>query len=205
MAGSRIDRQMEATAMLAQRLAEVLPLVRDHVVTELATARVFGGWSSHTAGASLPSPGAPSKVLDGPCHRAAEDDPGAYCPHDRPCPVHDRPVTLTSVERAAEEALRIQRWYADITQSQKLVAVTLADALRNCEKLLGMRISPAKCDATGREGYLVPRAEGGWSDLACEEAAEKSGLCVACYFREYRWRKANDLPTRDRTELDRSA
>jgi hypothetical protein len=203
--GSRIDRQMEATAMLAQRLAEVLPLVRDHVVTELATARVHGGWSSHTVGASLPSAGEPSRILSGECTRPAEDDPGAYCPHERPCPIHDRPVTLTSVERAAEEALRIQRWYDDITAAQKLAAITISDLLRNCERVLGMRVSPAKCDATGREGYLLPRSEGGWSDLACEQAAEKSGLCDACYMREYRWRRANDMPTRDRTELDRSA
>jgi hypothetical protein len=205
MAGSRIDRQMEATAMLAQRLAEMLPQVQRHVVDELATARVFGGWSSSTPGASLPPAGPPTRVMDGPCHRAAEDDPGAYCPHDRPCPVHDRPVVLTSVERAAEEALRIQRWYEDVVAAQKLIAFTVSDLLRNCEHLLGMRVSAPRCDATGREGATIPRGDGGWSDLTCEQAAEKSGLCDACYMREYRWRKVNDMPTRDRTELDRSA
>jgi hypothetical protein len=203
--GSRIDRQMEATALLAQRLAEVLPLVRDHVVTELATVRLYGGWSDHTAGASLPSSETRVKLLSGECTKPDEDDPGAYCPHERPCPVHDRPVTLTSVERAADEALRIQRWYDDITAQQKVIAVTVSQALRNCQDLLGMRVTTPRCDATGREGASIPRADGGWSDLTCEQAAEKSGLCDACYMREYRWRKANDLPTRDRTELDRSA
>jgi hypothetical protein len=204
MAGSRIDRQMAATAMLAERLAGVLPQVRDHVAFELARARV-GGFPSQTPGAEPPEAGPPTRLLVGPCNRPDEDDPGAYCPHTRPCQVHDRPVKLTSVEQAAEEALRIHAWYADIEAQQKVIALTVADALRSCERVLGMRVTAPRCDATGREGATLPRADGGWSDLTCEQTAEKSGLCDACYMREYRWRRANDMPTRDRTELDRSA
>jgi hypothetical protein len=196
-----VDRQMEATALLADRLAEVLPLVRDHVANEIARFRV-AGYPSQAIGAE-PYVGPPTKLLEGPCQRNHEDDPDEPCPHDRPCPVHDRPVQLTSVERAVEQVGRIQSWYADLEAQQKVIAMTVADALRSCETMLGMRVTiPVRlCDCRGREGASIPRAEGGWSDPSCKQAAEKSGLCDACYMREYRWRKANDLEARDRADL----
>jgi hypothetical protein len=43
----------------------------------------------------------------------------------------------------------------------------------------------------GRQGTIE------WGRPDCLELPTKAGLCSACYFREYRWRKAHDLPARD--------
>ena len=50
----------------------------------------------------------------------------------------------------------------------------------------------------GREGYDVPRADGGWADATCTELPTIDGLCPKCYQAERRWRRAAGL-------LDRKA
>lgn len=100
---------------------------------------------------------------------------------------------LTSVERAADERLRLQSWEADIEAACTLIAVAAADALRNCERVLGMRVTPPRCSGgMGRDGHLE------WGDPACDKVRSRGPLCDACAQREYRWRVANGMPPRGR-------
>ena len=60
------------------------------------------------------------------------------------------------------------------------------------------------CDARPFEGSMVAwvphsRAHNnGWSDPLCLDAADDSGLCIACARRERRWRDKNGLRPRNR-------
>lgn len=48
----------------------------------------------------------------------------------------------------------------------------------------------------GREGYDVPRSDGGWADATCTELPTADGLCSKCYQAERRWRQRAGLVDR---------
>lgn len=106
--------------------------------------------------------------------------------------------TTSTVEQAAlrTDAIRIRIWqiYDDIDSLGTLVN----DHYRHLRRLIGHPepiaatnpLDDALCDCRGKAGATE------WGDYNCTSRPVKAGLCSACYFREYRWRRANNEPPR---------
>jgi hypothetical protein len=106
-------------------------------------------------------------------------------------------ITQSQSETTAVEAAALRRAGIDSrvrNVRRRLLDDIQRDARRHADDL---ELEPTpRCDATGRDGWMIPRADGGWSDLNCDNVPARGKLCVGCYHRERRWRKAHDLPAR---------
>jgi hypothetical protein len=113
--------------------------------------------------------------------------------------------TTSSTERNASEAYRLGLMIEDLRDAIEGVEIAVAylDRLADeaCRtRAFGRMAEPEQAaeDAPrcrdnqhGRQGTIE------WGRPDCIELPTKAGLCSACYFREYRWRKAHDLAPRD--------
>lgn len=104
---------------------------------------------------------------------------------------------LTSVERAADLRLMMSGDLDDLREMANAIAEMVGTLNRQTDRALGLR-APTAADVArcrdalhGRDGAVE------WGDPTCEEIPVKAGLCTACYHREYRWRRGNDLGPRD--------
>jgi len=115
-------------------------------------------------------------------------------------PVTDQ-VPVTTVEDAALKRNQIGDQLADLAAHVHGITVMHNELARIINQAIATRITepPKLCDATGREGYMQPRNEGGWSDLNCHNIPARGPLCIPCYHRERRWRLEHGLPTREDT------
>lgn len=99
--------------------------------------------------------------------------------------------TLTKVEAAASQRSRAsdQRDYIIGLIAAAERGLTLA--VDECRKTIGQTMQAPRCTGgAGREGAIE------WGRPDCWEVPDRGALCVACYTREYRWRKGNNLPSR---------
>jgi hypothetical protein len=104
---------------------------------------------------------------------------------------------LTSVERAADLRWSMTGDLDDLRDMAANIIELINTFQRQTDRALGVRAPAAtRCkDALhGRDGSLE------WGDPTCEELPVKAGLCTACYHREYRWRRSNDLGPRETVE-----
>jgi len=104
---------------------------------------------------------------------------------------------LTSVERAADLRWTMTGDLDDLRYMAASIIELINTFQRQTDRALGVRAPAAtRCkDALhGRDGSLE------WGDPTCEELPVKAGLCTACYHREYRWRRSNDLGPRETVE-----
>lgn len=104
---------------------------------------------------------------------------------------------LTSVERAADLRWTMTGDLDDLRDMAANIIELINTFQRQTDRALGVRAPAAtRCkDALhGRDGSLE------WGDPTCEELPVKAGLCTACYHREYRWRRSNDLGPRETVE-----
>ncbi len=104
---------------------------------------------------------------------------------------------LTSVERAADLRWTMTGDLDDLRDMAANIIELINTFQRQTDRALGVRAPVAtRCkDALhGRDGSLE------WGDPTCEELPVKAGLCTACYHREYRWRRSNDLGPRETVE-----
>jgi hypothetical protein len=104
---------------------------------------------------------------------------------------------LTSVERAADLRWSMTGDLDDLRDMAANIIELINTFQRQTDRALGVRAPVAtRCkDALhGRDGSLE------WGDPTCEELPVKAGLCTACYHREYRWRRSNDLGPRETVE-----
>jgi hypothetical protein len=104
---------------------------------------------------------------------------------------------LTSVERAADLRWTMTGDLDDLRDMAANIIELINTFQRQTDRALGVRAPVAtRCkDALhGRDGSLD------WGDPTCEELPVKAGLCTACYHREYRWRRSNDLGPRETVE-----
>lgn len=192
------DPAMLAAARLVENLAYLLPNVRSHARAEIA---MIDGSASKLAGAVEPSAGVRrSSPVSGKCsqpRQITEADGEVVlvdCGLVRPCPEHDDPVELTSVEAAVEARLRLERWVSDVEQQCRTIATVAKSALESGERILGERL--AKVDrGECRDGQLGKDGTIEWGDPLCSEPSYKGGLCGRHYMAWYRWRKANGVDT----------
>jgi hypothetical protein len=184
----RADRELWATARLVERLAERIGQVRVHVRTELTYA---DGHADHTPGAS-DLEGRYRPPLSGDClvHVPidAELDVWRVCGLSRPCSDHDRPVSLTAVERAAERRLQLAADLADFEAQCKLIVVAASDAMRSADRMIGTRLEVEKITEC-RDGQHGKSGSIEWGDPTCLKEAVKSNMCQAHAKAWYRWRK----------------
>jgi len=116
---------------------------------------------------------------------------------------HQRPVTdqvpVTTVEDVALKRHQITDRLDDLQAHVHGILTMHNELARAINDAIATRTAPPPklCDATGREGYMEPRADGGWSDLACTNIPARGPLCIPCYHRERRWRIDHGLPTRE--------
>jgi len=191
------DPALLAASRLVENLAYLMPAVRAHAHAEIT---LVDGQPTKLPGAGESSePVRRSRPLDGKTCRAnvpSPTDPGELvdCGRPRPCPEHDVPVNLTSVEQAVEQRMRIERWLDEVEQQCRLLAVVAKQALDSGRGLVGTRLAvdrPRQC----RDGQLGKDGTIEWGDPLCVDPSEKQGLCSKHYMRWYRWRKANGLDT----------
>ncbi len=114
---------------------------------------------------------------------------------------NDEPVVTatsetTPVERAVLARQHIDNRLADLGALVRgLVTLTL-ELCRTADTALGVRVETPRCSATGREGAMLARADGGWSDPTCTNVPSRGPLCDSCARRETRFRQARNLPPR---------
>lgn len=194
---------------LDQMLVNARRAVLSHVEHIAAQHQVVDGWGDHTLGAGEAT-ATPSVPRSGRCDEpvADPDDESlrVSCGRRHPCGIHDG-ATLTTVERAASERLRLEREWADQDAAINLLAVTLREMVRSADEGIRRALPMSKpvekklCSPEGKEGAHLPWSPGGllaagngWSDPTCRRNAGPTGLCDACLLRANRWRRANNHP-----------
>jgi hypothetical protein len=204
MTNQRANQRALAAARIVENLAYALPAYRDTLQDQL---RHLTGFPDHMPGAAPPTVEA-TRPLEGKCTQPVNGSPWlagqlAYelvdCGRSRPCAEHDRPVTLTPVERAAEQRQKLKADLEDAEQVISTITLLANDLLHRARRNAPIPPQPVpRCDATGLEGYLIPRPPqgDGWSDLACTRTRSRGTLCEACSQREYRWRTRHNMNPR---------
>ena len=113
--------------------------------------------------------------------------------------------TTSTTERNANESYRLGLLIEDLRDAIEGVEIAVAHLDRLSSEACRTRAfgplleveQPAedapRCrdNQHGRQGTIE------WGRPDCLDLPVKAGLCAACYAREYRWRKAHDLPARE--------
>lgn len=113
----------------------------------------------------------------------------------------------TIPERQTEARTTIDTHINQIRDDITTIATIASSALDVCRQANSYRApnpprdQPTYCrdNQTRRDGTIE------WGDPTCLNLPDKAGLCSACYLREWRWRKANNLGPRDIEPLPSSA
>jgi hypothetical protein len=168
----RTDRILTSIIGYTEGLTTKLPNARTHL------RQLINSIDGFPVGADTDTPSGGGLTLT-ITHR---DDP--TIPEDQV----DR-VPATAVELAAHRRsqLELDLGYIDATLND--VVKSLLKLHRECDRIIGTRIETPRCDGgTGREGHLLPRAEGGWSDPSCHNVpSEGRKTCDSCRQRFHRW------------------
>lgn len=154
---------------------------------------IIDGLPSQCIGASPPSGGNPPRIYaaDEHCREISPVD-GWMCCNPRPCPDHDTPVALTTVEAAALQLRAATNVLARMERKAKKIMDLCADLENELIRALP-KPDYALCSmGLGRDGQIE------WGDPLCTKlpASDRGGMCDACAKREYRWRKDRNLPPR---------
>jgi len=206
MPEQRANQRALAASRIVENLAYALPGYFDELLTRINHTI---GFQDHTPGAP-PLVDQPTVLLRGECEGTIVAD-GLHpaweahgtvlitCGRERPCPIHDYPVTLTIPEHTAQQREAWRAEHADAQQVITTITLLANELLARARRTVPLITLPVpRCDATGMDGYLQPRPPhgDGWSDLSCNKARSRGTLCDACSQREYRWRKAHGMPPR---------
>lgn len=100
----------------------------------------------------------------------------------------------SSVERVVAQLRHYDTLIAQLYDDIDTIRSVAASALTVANRALGDRApkpTPVRCDATGREGAIE------WGRPDCGDLPVRGTLCMACWWREYRYRKAKGLGGRD--------
>ena len=102
---------------------------------------------------------------------------------------------MTGVEAGASRRTytqaRLDGWSHDLNA----ISLIVTNLLRDCDRAIGKQPEVYRCDSgIGRDGYSVPRDDGGWSDLNCHNVpTEGRKTCDACRMRADRWKRQREV------------
>jgi hypothetical protein len=181
---TRQDRRLIAASRLVENLAYKLPVARDHLRYQIA---LNDGRTTTASG---------SDTADRTISVLITDDNGEPILNEHGEEQYDQ-VPVTIVEAAMVHRDHLINVLADLDAHAKALATIAANALRDCDRIIGNVTpleKPKRCDATGLDGYLLPWPGEGWSDLNCQDAPTRGQLCARCYQRHRRWRHERSMP-----------
>lgn len=201
----RVQVQADALAAMLDDYLRTTPLALAHLITELG---YVDGHATQVAGHGVDETGVRrAPTLTGEC-RAIEGfrDPATGevvqepCGRVRPCPEHDTPVPMTSVDRAVIARAELTSTLHQIEDDVRTLGVLISSALTVSRAALGQRapriVVPECSRGVGREGVLE------WGRPWCNAVPDetRAGMCDECWQAEAAWRELHDLEPRRRTE-----
>ncbi len=170
--------QVIAIARLCENLAPTVTAALDRIRREQANL----GWNDHTPASSASS---------------TPNPPPEYDAYGRML----EPVTLTTVERSAQRRTTLGTHQWQIHENITAIARIIYHTQDVCAQVFGgdtptEPVDKPRCWAGNLDGYMIARADGGWSDLTCTNIPRRgdAGICDACYARHIRYRKRLGLP-----------
>lgn len=107
----------------------------------------------------------------------------------------------SSVERAVESRVdRIDDTLNALDHELNAAVLIVRNLRADCQRHANTPIDKPRCDTgAGREGWTIPRTDGGWHDPICENVPPPDrNTCDACRKRAERWSRARltDVPSR---------
>jgi hypothetical protein len=116
--------------------------------------------------------------------RAASTDPTVTSSSD-----------TTPVEAAAITRETLQARLQDIDDTLNAIAQQVTNLRWDCTRWIGTRTpgrQTARCDGgLNYRGYIIPIAEGGWSNPACQDTPSDGKTCDTCEHRAKVWARHN--------------
>lgn len=204
----RVQVQADALATLLREYLRVAPLALEHVIEQIG---YVDGHPAHTAGHGVEETSVrrgPTFVdADGHQLRCREVEGRLVacevvqrvCGHVRPCPDHDTPVAMTSVDRAAIARADLVATLHQIDDDTRTLAQVINSALHVARQALGQRapkVEVPQCNrGVGRDGVIE------WGRPWCNAVPDetRAGMCDECWQAEAAWREAHELAPRHRT------
>jgi hypothetical protein len=208
MTQQRANARALALAHIADNLAHALPAYTATIHDQL---RHTTGYPDHTPGAA-PATTVPTKPLEGRCTQPVDRWRGMTmtmmvdgvpytsgptipelvdCGWSRPCPEHDRPVTLTPTEHTANLRAHLHNELADIDQTLTTLTLLANELLARARRATP---PPPPNKRLCKDGLIGKDGSIEWGNPTCHDLADKAGLCTAHYTAWYRWRKTRNIP-----------
>lgn len=111
---------------------------------------------------------------------------------------HDQQPSTTSngstVEAAVLAAAHIRTQLDNLSHELNAITLIATNLNRDCDRIIGTRTPTDRCDSgIGRDGYNIPRQDGGWSDPTCWNVPpDNRKTCDACRQRADRWKRQHE-------------
>lgn len=199
-AAIRTHAQVDAIEVMLRSYSAEVQAALDWCNTELAIQH--DGFTASVNGAGTPT-AVRSNLPSGPCQEASWRVEGHVCGLQRPCPDHDAPVELTSVEAAADRRRWLEQQHDQMEDDIKTLGQILLSARRVAQMTMGQRLVHRSLDGHEERCNRGGRRDGShvWGDPLCERIADptKAGMCDVCWEAERAWREETGRPRRRRT------
>jgi hypothetical protein len=102
---------------------------------------------------------------------------------------------LTPVEAAANNRAHLQAILDDWSATLDAIALQVTHLNRDCDRAIGTRTpgrQTPRCDGgINYRGYIIPIAEGGWSNPGCHDTPSEGKTCDNCEQRASMWARRN--------------
>lgn len=101
----------------------------------------------------------------------------------------------TPVEAAMLQTDRLKAQLDDLNDNLNAVALIVHNLNRDCDRTIGTRQpgrQTPRCDGgVNYRGYIIPLAEGGWSNPACQNTPTEGKTCDSCEMEAGKWARRN--------------
>jgi hypothetical protein len=99
----------------------------------------------------------------------------------------------TSVEAAILTRAHLRNQLDGLNDELNAIALIAVNLRRDCDRIIGTRTVTPRCDGgVGRDGYLVPASDGGWSNPGCWNVPDGSTTCDTCIAAAEAWQRRED-------------
>lgn len=96
----------------------------------------------------------------------------------------------TKVEASVLARAWLQSQLDSLNAELNAIALIATNLRRDCDRIVGTRTAAPRCDGgVGRDGYLVPASEGGWSNPGCWNVPGDSTTCDTCIAAAEAWQR----------------